>query len=101
MSPASYCKCNLLHKMFNVLTISQIQISAINSFILTRNRFANEELALALGIWHFTVKSHIDVKCVYSRFGNIVSDNTVWNALDSMMDSSLATLRDSMRATME
>ena len=54
-----------------------------------------------MGIWHFAVKSHIDVKRVYSRLGSIVSDNTVRNALDSMTDSSLATLRNSVRAATE
>jgi len=39
---------------------------------------------MALGVWHFAAKSHIDVKHIYSRFGNIVSDNTVWKALDSI-----------------
>jgi hypothetical protein len=53
---------------------------------------------MALGVWHFAIKSHINVKCVYSRFGNIVSDNTVRNALDSMTGSSLSILQDSVGA---
>jgi hypothetical protein len=53
---------------------------------------------MALGLWHFAAKSHIDVKRVYSRFGNIVSDNTVRNALDSMTSSSLSILRESVEA---
>ncbi|KAF8952164.1 hypothetical protein BDZ97DRAFT_1909450 [Flammula alnicola] len=48
-----------------------VQVGAISSFILSRNRFANGDLAMALGVWHFTAKSHIDVKRVYSQFGNI------------------------------
>jgi len=84
-----------------LLTISQIQASAISSFILARNRFANGDLMIALGMWHFVVKSHIDVKRVYSRLGNIVSDNTVRNALDSMTGSSLSALRDSVKAATE
>ena len=52
---------------------------------------------MALGIWHFTAKSHVDVKCVYSRFGNIVSDTTVRKALNSMTGSSLAVLRNSVK----
>ncbi|KIK02172.1 hypothetical protein K443DRAFT_6346 [Laccaria amethystina LaAM-08-1] len=28
---------------------------------------------MALGVWHFAAKSHIDVKRVYSQFGNIPS----------------------------
>ena len=86
---------------FDVLTISQVQVGAISSFILSRNHFANGDLAMALGVWHFAAKSHIDVKRVYSRFGNIVSDNTVRKALDSMTVSSLNILRDSVRAATE
>ena len=51
---------------------------------------------MALGIWHFAVKSHIDVKRVYSRFGNIVSDSTVRKALNTMTGSSLSILRDAV-----
>jgi len=43
-------------------------------------------------VWHFAFKSHIDVKCVYSQFGYIVSDLTVCKALNTMTGSSLATL---------
>ena len=56
---------------------------------------------MALGVWHFAAKSHIDVKRVYSRFGNIVSNNTVRKALDSMTVSTLNILRDSVRAATE
>ena len=40
-------------------------------------------------VWHFSAKSHIDVKRVYSCFGNIIRDNTVQKALDSMTVLSL------------
>ncbi|KAF8809191.1 hypothetical protein BYT27DRAFT_7284261 [Phlegmacium glaucopus] len=66
-----------------------IQVGAVSSFIFSRNRYANGDLAMALGIWHFAVKSHIDVKRVYSRFGNI--------ALDSMTGSSLTALQNSVK----
>ena len=56
---------------------------------------------MALGVWHFAAKSHINVKHVYSQFRNIVSDNTVWKALDSMTVSSLNILQDSVRAATE
>ena len=56
---------------------------------------------MVLGIWHFAAKSHVDVKRVYSRFGNIVSDTTARKALDSMTGSSLAILRDSVKAATE
>ncbi|KAF8952159.1 hypothetical protein BDZ97DRAFT_1768789 [Flammula alnicola] len=54
------------------MAASPKNVGAISSFILSRNRFANGDLAMALGVWHFTAKSHIDVKRVYSQFGNIV-----------------------------
>ncbi|KAJ6548933.1 hypothetical protein B0H19DRAFT_952751 [Mycena capillaripes] len=75
-----------------------IQVGAISSFIVARNQYANGDLALPLGIWHFACKSHVDVKRVYSRFGAIVSDSTARNALDSMTDKSLAELKEQVRA---
>ena len=36
---------------FDVLTISQVQVGAISSFILSRNHFTNGDLAMALGVW--------------------------------------------------
>ncbi|KAF8884726.1 hypothetical protein CPB84DRAFT_1816928 [Gymnopilus junonius] len=43
-----------------------IQVGAISSFILSHNAYANGDLAMALGIWHFSTKSHVDVKQIYS-----------------------------------
>ncbi|EDR00804.1 uncharacterized protein LACBIDRAFT_312994 [Laccaria bicolor S238N-H82] len=76
-----------------------IQVGTISSFLLARNHFATGDLAMALGIWHFAIKSHIDVKRVYSRFGNIVSDSTVHKALDTMTGSSLSILREAVNDT--
>ena len=56
---------------------------------------------MVLGIWHFAAKSHVDVKRVYSRFGNTVSDTTARKALDSLTGSSLAILRESVKAATE
>jgi hypothetical protein len=56
---------------------------------------------MALGVWHFAAKSHIDVKHVYSQFGNIISDTTVHKALNSMTGSSLARLRNSVKNATE
>jgi len=56
---------------------------------------------MVLSIWHFAAKSHVDVKCVYSWFGNIVSDTTARKALDSMTGSSLAILQASVKAATE
>jgi len=52
---------------------------------------------MALSVWHFAAKYHIDVKRVYSQFGNIISDTTVHKALNSMTGSSLACLQDSVK----
>ncbi|PPQ87647.1 hypothetical protein CVT25_011485 [Psilocybe cyanescens] len=74
-----------------------VQAGAISSFVLARNRYASGDLAMALGVWHFAAKLHVDVKRVYSRFGNIVSDTTVRKALNSLTGSSLAALRASVK----
>jgi hypothetical protein len=79
----------------------QVLVGAISSFILARDHYANGYLAMALGVWHFAAKSHIDVKRVYSRLGNIVSDTTVRNALDSLTGSSLSALRAAVKDATE
>ncbi|KAJ7906434.1 hypothetical protein B0H13DRAFT_1880588 [Mycena leptocephala] len=56
--------------------ISVAQVGAIASFILCRNRYANGDLAMALGIWLFACQAHVDVKRIFSRFGYSVSDTT-------------------------
>ncbi|KAJ7857846.1 hypothetical protein B0H14DRAFT_3085159 [Mycena olivaceomarginata] len=78
-----------------------IQVGAISSFVLSRNRYASGDLALPLALWHFACKSHIDVKRVYCRFGSIVSDSTARNALNTMTDASFAALRDSVAEAAE
>ncbi|KAJ7023352.1 hypothetical protein C8F04DRAFT_1048051 [Mycena alexandri] len=70
-----------------------IQVGTIASFIISRNRYANGDLAMALGVWHFACKSHIDVKRVYCRFGSSVSDTTARNALNAMSEADLVALR--------
>ncbi|KAJ6584402.1 hypothetical protein B0H19DRAFT_896078, partial [Mycena capillaripes] len=74
-----------------------IQVGAIASFILSRNRYANGDLAMVLGLWHFACKSHVDVKRVFCRFGYGVSDTTARNALDTMTDASLHELREKIK----
>ncbi|KAJ7138817.1 hypothetical protein C8R46DRAFT_1320848 [Mycena filopes] len=71
-----------------------IQVGAIASFILSRNRYANGDLAMTLGVWHFACKAHVDLKRVYCRFGYAVSDTTARNALNSMSDAALKALRE-------
>ncbi|KAJ7689428.1 hypothetical protein B0H17DRAFT_1202321 [Mycena rosella] len=39
-----------------------IQVAALSSFILAQNLYANGDMAMLLGIWHFVCKSHVDVK---------------------------------------
>ncbi|KAJ7435394.1 hypothetical protein FB451DRAFT_1418235 [Mycena latifolia] len=74
-----------------------IQVGTISSFILSRNPYANADLAMILGIWHFACKSHVDVKRVYCRFGNIVSDTTARAALISMSATSMEKMRTDTR----
>ncbi|KAJ7671170.1 hypothetical protein B0H14DRAFT_2203185, partial [Mycena olivaceomarginata] len=77
-----------------------IQVGAIASFIISRNRYANGHLAVILGVWLFACKAHIDVKRVFCRFGYSISDTTARNALNSMTAASRDDLRtDIMTAT--
>ncbi|KAJ7791045.1 hypothetical protein B0H14DRAFT_2396005 [Mycena olivaceomarginata] len=69
------------------------QVGAIASFIFCRNRYANGDMALALGVWLFACQAHVDIKRVFSRFGYCVSDTTTRHALVSMTSGSLAELR--------
>ncbi|KAJ7504674.1 hypothetical protein B0H11DRAFT_2187102 [Mycena galericulata] len=75
-----------------------IQVAAILSFIVSRNPYANGDIAMILGIWHFVCKSHVDVKRVYCRFGNTVSDSTARSALKSMTSASMDEMRAETRA---
>ncbi|KAJ7751643.1 hypothetical protein B0H16DRAFT_1766472 [Mycena metata] len=70
-----------------------IQVGAIASFLISRNRYANGDLAMALGVWHVACKSHVDVKRVYCRLGSAVSDTTSHNALNAMSEADLVALR--------
>ncbi|KAJ7608563.1 hypothetical protein FB45DRAFT_877167 [Roridomyces roridus] len=75
-----------------------IQVGAISSFIISRNRYASGDLALPLGIWLFACQAHIDVKRVFCRLGYSCSDSTVRNALKTLTEASLATLRTRVQA---
>ncbi|KAJ7746000.1 hypothetical protein B0H16DRAFT_1421996 [Mycena metata] len=70
-----------------------IQVSAIASFIVSRNRYANGDLAMILGIWHFACKSHIDVKRVYCRLAGSVSDTASRDALISVTSANSTALQ--------
>ncbi|KAJ7635590.1 hypothetical protein DFH06DRAFT_1336611 [Mycena polygramma] len=78
-----------------------IIVAALASFIVSRNRYASGDLAMIFGVFHFTTKSHIDVKRIYCRLGGSVSDTTARDALDSISASSMEELRaatqDAMR----
>ncbi|KAJ6449997.1 hypothetical protein C8R45DRAFT_1128523 [Mycena sanguinolenta] len=72
---------------------TMIQVAAISSFIVCQNSYANGDMAMLLGIWHFVCKSHVDVKRVYCRFGNTVADTTARTALKSMTAADLKLMR--------
>ncbi|KAF9005371.1 hypothetical protein BDZ89DRAFT_1145164 [Hymenopellis radicata] len=75
---------------------STIQVAAITSFVLSRHRFANGYLAVALGIWLFATRAHIDIKRALSRMGLSISDTTVRKALAAMSDAGRDKLRKSV-----
>ncbi|KAF7334057.1 hypothetical protein MVEN_02311300 [Mycena venus] len=74
-----------------------IQVGAISSFITSRNRYANGDLGLPLGLWHFACQAHIDVKRVLCRFGYSVSESTARNALNTLTNQSLNALQEKVR----
>ncbi|KAJ7784967.1 hypothetical protein DFH07DRAFT_726168 [Mycena maculata] len=73
-----------------------VQVGAISSLVLSRNRYANGYLALPIAVWLFACKTHVDEKRIFSRFGFTVHDTTARACLDSLTDSSLAKLRESV-----
>ncbi|KAJ6478030.1 hypothetical protein C8R47DRAFT_1139181 [Mycena vitilis] len=73
-----------------------IQVGAISSFVLSRNRYASGYLALPLAVWQFACKSHVDEKRIFSRFGFTVHDTTARACLDSLTDTGLIKLRESV-----
>lgn len=73
-----------------------IQVGAISSFVLSRNRYASGYLALPLAVWQFGCKSHVDEKRIFSRFGFTVHDTTARACLDSLSATSLTKLRASV-----
>ncbi|KAJ7027286.1 hypothetical protein C8F04DRAFT_1212422 [Mycena alexandri] len=75
-----------------------IQVSAIASFIVSRNRYANGDLAMILGIWHFACKSHVDLKRVYCRLASTVSDTTSRDALVSVTAANFTALQSKTKA---
>ncbi|KAJ7116268.1 hypothetical protein C8R43DRAFT_1078116 [Mycena crocata] len=78
-----------------------IQVAALSSFIVSRNRYANGDLAMVLGVWHFACKSHIDVKRVYCRLGGSVSDTTARDVLASITEAAFAELREKVQDATE
>ncbi|KAJ6572387.1 hypothetical protein DFH09DRAFT_1277375 [Mycena vulgaris] len=87
-----------LRENSNGRTGAHIQVGAMASFIISRNRYANGHLAMVLGVWLFACKAHIDIKRVFCRFSYSVSDTTVRNALNSMTTASLEELRAVVKA---
>ncbi|KAJ7794960.1 hypothetical protein B0H14DRAFT_3496490 [Mycena olivaceomarginata] len=79
-----------------------IQVSAIASFIVARNRYANGDFAIIFGgVWHLTCKSHIHVKRIYCRLGSSASDTSSRASLTSIATSSIAELRGKIQAATE
>ncbi|KAJ7685894.1 hypothetical protein B0H17DRAFT_1204590 [Mycena rosella] len=73
-----------------------VQVGVIDSLTLSRNRYTSGYLALPLAIWQFACKAHVDEKRMMSRSGFTVHDSTARACLDSLTDSSLAKLRESV-----
>ncbi|KAJ6617040.1 hypothetical protein B0H10DRAFT_1948722 [Mycena sp. CBHHK59/15] len=71
-------------------------VGVISSLTLSRNRYASGYLALPLAVWQFACKAHVDEKRIMSRFGFTVHDSTARACLDSLTDSSLTELRESV-----
>ncbi|KAJ7130913.1 hypothetical protein C8R46DRAFT_1235915 [Mycena filopes] len=73
-----------------------VQVGAISCLTLSRNRYASGYLALPLAVWQFACKTHVDEKRIFSRFGFTVHDTTARACLDSLTESSMAKLRESV-----
>ncbi|KAJ6462874.1 hypothetical protein C8R45DRAFT_1107948 [Mycena sanguinolenta] len=61
-----------------------IQVAALSSFAIARNRSANAYFALPIGIYLFATKAHTDVKRMLCKLGLSVHDTTVRRALKTM-----------------
>ncbi|KAJ6610317.1 hypothetical protein B0H10DRAFT_2293130 [Mycena sp. CBHHK59/15] len=73
-----------------------VQVGVLSCLALSRNRYASGYLALPLAVWQFACKTHVDEKRIFSRFGFTVHDTTARACLNSLTDSSLAKLRESV-----
>ncbi|KAJ7759727.1 hypothetical protein DFH07DRAFT_740983 [Mycena maculata] len=73
-----------------------VQVGVISCLTLSRNRYARGYLALPLAVWQFACKTHVDEKRIFSRFGFTVHDTTARACLDSLTDSSLDKVRESV-----
>ncbi|KAJ6616016.1 hypothetical protein B0H10DRAFT_2219902 [Mycena sp. CBHHK59/15] len=71
-------------------------VRVISSLTLSHNRYASGYLALPLAVCQFAWKAHVDEKRIMSHFGFSVHDSTARACLDSLTDSSLAKLRESV-----
>lgn len=63
---------------------------------MSRNRYANGYVGINLGVWQFACGAHVDLKRVASRFAHSVHDSTTRDCLNSLTDSSLSALRESV-----
>ncbi|KAJ6501094.1 hypothetical protein C8R47DRAFT_1108867 [Mycena vitilis] len=78
-----------------------IQVGAIASFILSRDRYANGDLATTLGIWNFACKAHVDVKRVLCGLGCAISDTAARDALNTITESSRGELQQKVKDAAE
>ncbi|KAJ7246786.1 hypothetical protein B0H12DRAFT_1235419 [Mycena haematopus] len=61
-----------------------IQVAALSSFAVARNRSATAYFALPIGMYLFSTKAHTDVKRMLCKLGLSVHDTTARNGLVSM-----------------
>ncbi|KAE9386841.1 hypothetical protein BT96DRAFT_960505 [Gymnopus androsaceus JB14] len=91
-------KCMAVPKKNGVLAVRKwrnpetIQTSAIASFVLSGNQYANGYMAMHMGIWHTACGSHVDVKRAYSHLASSMHETTARCALETMADDSLENL---------
>ncbi|KAF8151243.1 hypothetical protein K438DRAFT_1518529, partial [Mycena galopus ATCC 62051] len=78
-----------------------IQVAALSSFAMARNRSANAYFALPVGIYLFATKAHTDVKRMFCKLGLSVHDTTARKGLISMGAKRKEALQADMIAALE
>jgi hypothetical protein len=78
--PHPYVRKSFFFFHFQASNYLQIQVTALSSFAIARNRSANMYFALPNGIYLFATKAHTDVKRMLCKLGLSVHDTTVRRA---------------------